>query len=350
MLSSALNNRIGNTMAIIAVSQMLMDRIDSLIKINKYDVSSIGITSSLSLTINLAQMIGMSFDEIVDLVSDFLTRNSGSTIKTMDKAVRVAMLTALNLMVSCASSPIISDDLLYEVDEEGKTFRPAAKPMYINLATVDIYNLFSRATPTGDRAEYYYGDVPSGATPSMVWKSGDMDAYIWYAMNMVEPVSEGDKKYWEKLTWDNRNKFFKDYLFNEDLSQYPNGELETYCGEDADGFWEGISSCSGDDESDGFGTSKDRKRIFKIDYIDSINSLKIQLPSDTYGSKKIFGFTIGDVSEDATEEERKRRTFNYERNRTIYDFNKDYIENVRIFYTKHKYTISIFGSFIIFKC
>ena len=252
----------------------------------------------------------------------------------MDKAVRVAMLTALNLMVSCASSPIISDDLLYEVDEEGKTFRPAAKPMYINLATVDIYNLFSRATPTGGRAEYYYGDVPSGATPSMVWKSGDMDAYIWYAMNMVEPVSEGDKKYWEKLTWDNRNKFFKDYLFNEDLSQYPNGELETYCGEDADGFWEGISSCSGDDESDGFGTSKDRKRIFKIDYIDSINSLKIQLPSDTYGSKKIFGFTIGDVSEDATEEERKRRTFNYERNRTIYDFNKDYIENVRIFYTK----------------
>ena len=60
MLSSALNNRIGSTMATIAVSQMLMDRIDSLIKIHKYDVSSIGINSSLDLTINLAQMVGMS--------------------------------------------------------------------------------------------------------------------------------------------------------------------------------------------------------------------------------------------------------------------------------------------------
>ena len=318
MLSSALNNRIGNTMATIAVSQMLMDRIDSLIKINKYDVSSIGISSSLSLTINLAQMVGMSYDEIVELIADFLTSKHGTAIKTLDKIVRVAMLSALDAMVSCANSPIIGDELIYDVNDGG--FTAASSPMFINMNTIDIYNLFSKSTPTGDRAEYYYGDVPSGATPSDVWKSSDLDAFIWYSINMVEPESRGDMKYWDKLTWDNRNRFFKDYLDDEDLSQYPEGVMETYDGEDAENFWTGI-------EDNGFGASNDRKRILKIDYDESRNGLRVQFPGDTYGKKKIFGFKL-------KETESGKGEFSYERNRTIYDFNKDYMDNLRIFYVK----------------
>ena len=320
MLSNSLNNRIGNTMAIIAVSQMLMDRIDSLIKINKFDVSSIGINSSLDLTINLAKMVGMSYDEIVDLLTDFLTRNYGSTIKTMDKTIRIAMLGALDAMVSCANSPIIGDDMLCYTS--AGTFYNAEKPISINLHSLDIYNLFSKSTPTGDLAEYFYGDVPSGATPSMVWKSGDMNAFIWYAMNMVEPLSEDDDKYIEKLTWDNRNRYFKDFLFNEDLSQYENGEMVTYSGTVANSFWSGV---------DGEGEmNPSRKKILKIDYIDRTNSLSIQFPKDTYGKKTIFGFTLGKEGD----EEKKRNKFSYVRNRTIYDFNKDYVDNLRIFYVK----------------
>lgn len=318
MLSSMLNNRIGNTMATIAVSQMLMDRLNSLIRINKYDVSSIGISSSLSLTINLAQMVGMSYDEIVELLTDFLTSNYGSAIRTMDKAVRVALLTALNAMVSCAASPIISDDFLYTIEGEGDdvTFTRAEKPMDISLSSIDIYNLFSKATPTGARAEYYYGDVPSGATPSEVWKSGDLNAFIWYVMNMVEPYSEGDQKYWDKLIWDNRNKEFKDFLAEEDLSQYGEGDKYTYDGEEAEDFW-------------GENVFYKRKRIMRLDYNDRTNSLRVQLDGETYGKKKIFGFELPERYDDDS-----GNTFTYERNRTIYDFNKDYVDNLRIFYVK----------------
>lgn len=315
MLSSMLNNRIGNTMATIAVSQMLMDRLNSLIRINKYDVSSIGISSSLSLTINLAQMVGMSYDEIIDLITTYLTSNYGSAIKTMDKAVRIALLTALNLMVSCANSPIISSDLLYDIDDNGN-FIPAASPMVINVASVDLYNLFSKATPTGDRAEYYYGDVPSGSTPSTVWKSGDINAFLWYVMNMVEPYSAGDSDYWKKLIWDDRNKKFKDYLSEADLSQYPEGEMETYDGEDAEDYW-------------GPQLFNKRKGICRIDYDELTNSYKVQFDGETYGNKKIFGFELPERYE--SDEENK---YTYERNRTIYDFNKDYVDNLRIFYVK----------------
>ena len=259
MLSSALNNRIGNTMAIIAVSQMLMDRIDSLIKIHKYDVSSIGINSSLDLTINLAQMVGMSYDEIVELVTDFLTRNYGQTIRALDKVVRMALLTALNALVSCANSPIIGDDWLYTVDEDNN-YHWATNPMYINVDSIDLYRLFSKATPTGERADYFYGDVPSGITPSETWKSGDLDAFLWHAMNMVEPLSRNEDKYWKILTWDDRNKKFKNYLEEEDLSQYGEGEMVTYEGEDAEDFW-------------GEQVIVKRKPIFRVDYIQRTNSL-----------------------------------------------------------------------------
>ena len=298
-------------MATIAVSQMLMDRIDSLIKIHKYDVSSIGINSSLDLTINLAQMVGMSYDEIVELVTDFLTRNYGQTIRSLDKIIRMALLTALNALVSCANSPIIGDDWLYTVDENNN-YHWASNPMYINVGSIDLYGLFSKATPTGDRADYFYGDVPSAITPSMTWKSGDLDAFLWHAMNMVEPLSRDEAKYWQILTWDDRNKKFKNFLEEQDLSQYPEGEMEGYLGEDAEDFW-------------GEQVIIKRKPIFRVDYMQRSNSLCIQLPEETYGEKKIFGFQLSD------EEKGK---FEYSRNRTIYDFNKDYVDNLRILYVK----------------
>lgn len=324
MLSSALNNRVGNTMALIAVSQMLMDKLDSLIKVNRYDVSSIGITSSLGLTINLAQMVGMSFDEIVDLVTDFLTRNYGTTIKTLDTIVRGAILAALDGMVSCAASPIISDDLMYHTDGNGNLQR-AVSPMVINLGSVDIYNLFAKATPTGDRAEYYYGDVPSGITPSMTWKSGDLDAFIWYVINMVEPASSGDRKYTYKLSWDNRNSFFKNDLDNEDYAQYPEGDMVTYIGDTALDFWSGV------EEGEASGLSNNRKMLFRLDYNDRTNSLLVQFDGETYGKRVVIG---PDYPTNEEEEEQEGNVFRYERNATIYEFNKDYVENLRIFYVK----------------
>ena len=313
-------------MATIAVSQMLMDRLDSLIKIHKYDVSSIGINSSLDLTINLAQMLGMSYDEIVELITDFLTRNYGQTIRTLDKVVRAAILVALNAMVSCANTPIISDNLLYDLEpderEKGRyNFTPASSPMVINVSSIDLYGLFSKATPTGNRADFFYGDVPSAITPSMTWMSGDLDAFIWHAMNMIEPLSKYEGKYHRKLEWDDRNRKFKNLLEEEDVTQYPAGEMEGYapCGATANSYWPWVSQPEETDSEMG------RKPIFRIDYDDKTNSLSIQFPRETYGEREIFGFDLG---------EEDKAKFRYKRNKTIYDFNKDYMENLRLFYVK----------------
>ncbi len=330
MLSSALNDRIGNTLATIAVSQMLMDKIDSLVKINKYDVGALGINSSISFTINLLKILGFTYEEVVEFFTDFLTAKFGKAIRVLDADIRIAILGVLNTMVNCATSPILSDDMLYTIS--GDTVTPAANPIEISLASMDMFNLFTKASPTGKNGDFFYGDVPTAITPSETWKSGDLDAFLWHAMNMVEPMSEWDMRYVHKLEWDNRNSQFKNFYDSQDLTEYPEGEMEGYNGKDARDFW-------------GYGDGDvpfiydpllvKRKAIMKVDYNERTTSMRIQFPSSTYGVKHIFGFEIGKDDEDDEEgKERKHRKFSYDRNGTMYEFNKDYMSNIRIFYTK----------------
>jgi hypothetical protein len=155
--------------------------------------------------------------------------------------------------------------------------------------------------------------------------SGDLDAFLWYVINMVEPESGNEGKYLLKTVWDDRNVRFKNWLEEQDLSQYPGGELEGFspCGDTANEYWTFM-----DDDT---AQIIPRKQIFKADYNDRTNSILIQFPEEVYGKKRIFSF---EIPQPGKEDEEKKDAFSYERNSTIYDFNKDYIDSLRIFYTK----------------
>ena len=101
--------------------------------------------------------------------------------------------------------------------------------------------------------------------------------------------------------------------------------MEGYTGSTACGFWPSGATTTICETGNTIPGILKRKPIFRVDYDDWTNSLIIQLPKETYGSKQIFGFQIG---------EKEKGEFSYKRNRTIYDFNKDYMDNLRIFYVK----------------
>ena len=321
MLSSKLQDRVNSTLSSVAVSQMLLDKFKTtfknLIKINRvenYFPNGISITSSLSLTLNLMEMLGATYDTVIEIITAYLTEKYGKNIREMDRVVRYALMTALNLMVSCANSPIIGDDYIYETDNKGKRSGDAKYPIYINLQSVDLFNLFKTA-PTQDHGDYYYGDIPDSMdlkVPSNMWKSGDLDAFIWYVINKVEEYGEAN----EKCVWDNRNLKFKSQLEEEEI---PEGGDEYYIGGEAEDFWKGV-----EDDGD---LSEERKQLFYLAYNSGENMLRIELNDKTYGEKNIF--TIPIAKEGETTDPIK-----YSRNRTIYEFNKDYMESIRIFYVK----------------
>ena len=315
MITPDLNNRIGSTMATIAVSQMLLEKIRSLVKLDRYDITSLGINSSLDLVVNLAKAVNMSYEEIVELITDYLSEKDGKTINFLDKLIRNSILVSLNAMVSCANSPIISDYFMYQ--EEGGKISAATSPIKVNVNILDSYNLFMRATPTGRYKDFFYGDVPKDVTPAEVWKSGDLNAFLWYVINMVEP-GEHTGATLDKISWDNRNPEFKNYLSREDLSQYPCGDMETYNGEDAEIFW-------------GSDSRSKRAKFFIAEYNDTTNCISIQINKDIYGPRKKF--CIKYDNNDATTTGETGSTC-YERNATIFNFNKDYINNLRILYLK----------------
>lgn len=291
MLDPRLNSSLTNTMSAVAVAQLLSDNLPQLIKINKTGSSEVfNISSALDLTLNLLDMVGYTYDKLVEKLTGFMTKGVGdASLSVLDDTIRYAILAVLNGLVSCSNNPIISDHYLDERTVSGRTI-PAGEGFVINLDVLDLFNLFSKCNPTDKRGGFFYGDVTSGCTPSEVWKSGDLDTLMWYLINMVE--SRDMKPSNRKTYWDDRNPEFKDNVEENTDKSYSEMVLV------------------GDDL---LAEGKLLKKIFRIEFDDTTNNFRILLNPDKYKPKAGESDLVGS-------------------NKTIYKFNKDYIQSVRLLY------------------
>lgn len=285
MLDPKLNDKVSNTLSTLAVAQLLADNLKNLIKINKTGSPILfDISGALDLTINLLKIAGVSYEELVDTITDMINGKVGNaSLSAIDETARKTIATALNVMVNCANSPIIGNDMLDKHDLNGEEVTPPG--VEINLSVLDIFNKFSKINPTDLRGTYYYGDVPSQVLtpqqrtirPSDTWKSGDLDTFIWYTMNMVtSPGPENRKTY-----WDDRNTKYKNKVQESTPASYSIEEK-----------------------------LPEFNKLFRIEFDDATNNFHIYLDPDRYQNKNgVF-------------------------NKTIYTFNNDYLKNLRLLYPK----------------
>ena len=297
MLDPVLNDKVTNTMSTLAVAQLLADNLPSLIKINKTGSELFGISTALDLTLNLLDVAGISYDELVNIVTDVVNGKAGkSSLTAIDEVARTTIVGVLDAMISCANSPIIGNDMLDRHTVNGTTVQPDG--VVLNLNVLDIFNKFSKLNPTDLRGGYYYGDTPEYVHPSRnsevrtvrpsdTWKSGDLDSFIWYTMNMVTNPNPDDRKTY----WDDR------------ISKYKK-KVEESTTESYDMFLNGqnIEDINGDDLK--------LNKLFRIEFDDKTNNFHVYLNPEKYQNKDgVF-------------------------NKTIYTFNNDYMKNVRLLYPK----------------
>ena len=287
MLDPRLNDSLTNTMSTVAVAQLLMDNLPQLIKINKTGSPELlNISSALDLTINLLKVAGVSYEELVDILTNFVNNSVGEMgLLTLDKAIRLAILGALDGLVACSNNPIISDQYLDTRTVGSKEVTGTG--FVINLDILDLFNLFSKCNPTDKRGGFFYGDVTTGCSPSEVWKSGDLDTLMWYTINMVESddmIASNRKTY-----WDTRNLVFK-------------GQDGFYDG--ADASYSTMALNTSDNEV--YVNEEPLEKLFRIKFDDKTNNFSIFLNPKRYK---------GDGG-----------------NKTIYAFNKDYLQNIRLLY------------------
>ena len=283
MLDPKLNDSVTNTMSTLAVAQLLADNLPHLIQINRTgNAEVLGISSSLGLTLNLLNVAGVSYDELVDKVMSIVGSDEGEdSITAIDSVIKKVVLLELDAMISCANSPILGDDLMDTGKLRGGTSDVTGTGFVINLDVLDLFNLFSKAYPTDLRGTYFYGDIPTGTKPKDVYKSGDLDSFLWYCMNMVQPTDNTVAN--NKVKWGNRNNTIK-----KDVKE---SSPETF---QDDSFY--INSSAGE------------TKFFRVKFDDATNNFTLYLNPERYR-----GSTI---------------------NKTIYSFNKDYMDSLRILYGK----------------
>lgn len=249
-------------------------------------------------------------------VSDELNSTFLVNLEDSCKSVIINILTAI---FSCSINPEVKN-LIMDVDPNGE-LHSISSGFTVPLALIDPYGLLNYC-PTNEVGKNFY-NVDDDLTVNTLYKSQDLNAFIWYVMNRgVNDIQiEENKMMWDSRVFDGSTSSpsRKDV---QSWNDWLNSKKDEY----------GVLTPSGwtsekvkDAHDKGMCMMMNLHPIMQLGRYErdsefTERQLYVKLSSQSYYQPNKRD--INDFSSlfDAT---------NY--NKTIFDFNKDYLENIRIF-------------------
>lgn len=296
-----------DTLGSIAAVQTILERYPVLLSTNSL-ASITGLTTSFNFMFDILQIIGVDNTMLVEWAANLLTGDGESGIlDKIEKVVKFALKLNVKNLLSCTINPIIPDDLLdyHKVKDKFGDNMPSGiytegSGIEINLGAIDFTGVL-KTSPTSEIGKYYYFD--NEKLPNNLYESRDFNAFVWYVINKGLMTEQGKEKY--KMRWDNRNKIkIKDKDIDEQNLFY-----QALTTEDVNAYNET--------------NSPKKKQIIQCQFVErsfpNNNRLKVQLCSDTYyKTRKLLSTDNGDLLI----------------NKTIFEFNNDYIDSLKLFNSK----------------
>lgn len=288
-----------NTLGNVAAVQTLLERYPVLITTNS--LKSINSkTTSFNFMFDLLQVIGVDNDQLFEWASRLIAgNNNDGVLDKIEDSIKTILKLNIKNILTCTVDPIIPDDLLDEhviLDERlpGNVSTEGAG-IEIDLSAMDLSGTL-RISPTSSIGKYYYFDCDMYG--DQMYRSKDFNAFLWYCVNKGLITKENKEKY--KMIWDNRNKMVSNINENFFDALTPNDVINY-----------------------NINNIPNKKQIIQCQYIERqfpfANILKIQLCSSTYyKTRKLFN--IGNK--------------NIMSNKTIIEFNNDYIDSLKLFDSK----------------
>lgn len=249
-------------------------------------------------------------------VSDELNSSFLTGLEDSCKGILMNILTAI---LSCSINPEIKNKLM-DVDPDGQLAN-ISSGFTVPLKLIDPYGLLNYC-PTNEVGKNFY-NVDDDLTVNTLYKSQDLNAFIWYVMNrgVSYPQVEENKMMWDSRVVDSKTGNAK----RQDVKSWND--------------WLNSKSNSSEFLTPSGSTQSDLRYAYDLGnamliYLHPImqlerynneseyndRNLKVKLSSQSYYiPSKGDANTIGSLLDPN----------NY--NRTIYEFNKDYLENIRIF-------------------
>lgn len=242
-------------------------------------------------------------------VSDELNSSFLVELEDSCKDIITNMLAAI---LSCTINPEVKN-LIMDVDPNGELYS-ISSGFTVPLRLIDPYGLLNYC-PTNEVGKNFY-NVDDDLTVNTLYKSQDLNAFIWYVMNRGVNDIQIEKN---KMMWDSR-------VFDGSTSSPSRRDVKSW------NYWlnskkdeYGVLTPSGctsqevkDAHDEGMCMMMNLHPIMQLERYERDNEfterqLHVKLSSQSYYMPK----------------KKEKGGLNY--NKTIFEFNKDYLENIRIF-------------------
>lgn len=295
----------------IGAIQTLVDNFAALFSIDSYKPGD----TSFTFMLNILQILGVSESDLIKWVAKILAgKGTDGVLTSIEYAVKGILLANVKNMLTCSMNPMIPDKLMYKYkDVYGKEV--GGEGIELNLNAIDLYGVLNNCPTSEDGGVFYFdaaksiystdGNIVNGYTPNQLWRSCDFNAYLWFVINKGSNVGAESRK----LYWDNRVKHIEKFKQNSELKEK---------------FFDGIG-----DTVESKNTKIKKKRIIVCEYVErsesktAPNVLRVWLNNERYyhtrklrlGSKK---YTVKLL----------------ELNKTLFEFNYDYIFSLKLLETK----------------
>lgn len=255
--------------------------------------------NSFTFMLNLLKILGVTGDEILEWLSGILVENSntaGGVLFAIEQAVKVAILGSFKNAYTCTINPRLPNSMMRSVYPEIR-----GDGIEVKIKDIDMFGILSHC-PTNEKGKAFYfdnvkykcADKEIGYTPLNIYQSTDFNAYLWYVINKG---SLNNERIAHNSVWDNRYLYYKTFPKKEETVR-------------EDFFASGATAPII------FKKIGPKKEILICEYLEDRGEdiLKVYANADRYMGDS----TSGEIGS----------------NKTIFEFNADYLASIKIFEPK----------------
>ena len=291
-----------NVLSTLSSFNTLLNDFPSLLTIDFNGGGDDSTSATVSFLLDISRLFGMSEKKLLNWVSSILADDDKNPtrkgiLSVIEESIKAALLLHFNGMYNCEIPPILPDDFLkYSYTNGTGSEMTDGKGIMVRLQSIDMFSQLS-LYPLGDTGQMFYFDIKdqSVAQPRYLYRSTDFNAWLWWIINYSKDST------FKRYPWDNR-VFYKSAFKGSDGDYNRKRFVDEHVNDSQLYNINGIGL---------------KKHIICAKYqeegttLENTNVLYVYGCAETYKRTGIFGV-----------------------NKTVFDFNADYIYSLKLFDSK----------------
>lgn len=306
-----------NVLGTLSAFQTLLENYPKLLADDYYGGKDSTLTT-ISFMLDILKIFGISDEILYKWLSKLLLDEENSAAKKgiliiLEESIKGILLTYLTGLYTCPIDPVLPDYFLKSPYDYGSGIYPEGTGIQIPLNKIDAFGLLQNCPTSKKGSVFYFDTVESGYTQSSVYKSTDFNAYLWYVIN------KGNGNH--RCVWDNRALYRLIFKNKDTGADKKNYFIETECQDSPSKVVNGVGI---------------KNEIITCKFVEggSSNSFEgsgvMKLNESNY-------LTVWGVADRYYHQGLNRPTTNVlggRLNKTIHQFNTDYIYSLKLFDSK----------------